>query len=291
MAGPGSRNGTSRGGRNGNQSGGNEGRGSAGGSNDRNDKSMQGRGGQNDVAGRSSPTGDSADNGSHTGRTDDRRLTNPFAASRQADAIAGLVSEDARRHDSFDHARRSMTVDEKREAADVATDHNNDTVNKVFDGAGLIGSLVAGPVAAPVASLTKSLFNAKTKSDMMESLGEEQGPADVASDTARGFVPGLLGSMISPLGAEVGFKAAGPAGALLASKTLSSGVTEGLASHMTPENMTGAPQDPNDTSNGEQSANPISPEASAPTERAKTAFGYAPVDVNRYSAGLINAKV
>lgn len=267
---------------------GGNGNGATGGGN----KSMNGRGGQNDVNGAASPTGDSADNGSHTGRNDDRTRTNPMAAARHADTMAGLVNEDARRHESFDRARHSFTATEEHSIADTATAHVNKGVNAGYDAASLLASSTLSPAAGLAVQGVKSYHNAKTKAGMMEALGETQTAGDVASETARGFVPGLIASLAAPAGAMLGGSMAGQYGAMVGSKVAKTGIKTGLETAMSPENMANStPNEVADKTDGGTPSNVATTTTPAtPVERAKSAFGFASIDTNDYSSGLINAK-
>lgn len=294
MAGPGSRNGSNRGGRDGNKSGG---KGSGAGGNDRNGKSMQGRGGQADVAGRNTATGDSADNGSHRGREDSAttRARNAFAANRVMDATTHLsdpkqATPSSRR--SFDHARQAMSLDDKQAVASSVTDHVNRNINKAFDVATPLSSFLSP--AAPVATqLAKSSYNANTYDDMMTEMGAPLSTADVVNKTAEGFVPGLLASAVAPVGAQLGYKTGGILGAYAGGSLAKKGVKEGLEHQMAQGGTT--PEDTLDrSSDSQQRTTPTQVASQTPTNsinNAKSAFGYAKVDVDKYRNGLANVKV
>lgn len=294
MAGPSSRNGTSRGGRNGNQSG-SRGNGATGGGGNRNNKSMQGRGGQADVAGRNTSNGDSADS-----RQSDasRRARNAFAANRTMDAttssmgmLNGDEASDAARRD-FDHARRSLTEDDRASIAENVTKHSNSTSDKVFGALGLVSTALS-PAGPAVTQLAKSAYNADTYADVMDHLGAPMSTADKVNKTAQGFVPGFIGSQLAPVGAQLGYGVGGLVGANLGARTVKEGVKLGLESAMTDKSMSTPSGTPDRSNNGQTNqavaANPATSANSV--ANAKQAFGYAKIDTDRYSSGLANVKV
>jgi hypothetical protein len=265
----------------------------------------KGKGGQKDVGGQNSPTGDSADNGRRTeGRQTDeqRRHTNPFAANRQMDATVSLshpdqMTESSRR--SFDHARQAMTYNDKQTAARESRTSTQNAINLGFDIAKPASALLS-PAAPLAVQAVQDTYNANIYSDNMETLGVPQSTADTVNEFGRSFVPSTIASLASPIGAKLGFGVVGqPVGALLGSKAVSTATDIGLTDAIDTayENnrlgIGGPQQQVADNGLGGKDkqttapSTPSVPDTGTSLEKANAAFGVAQVNMNNYSKGLI----
>lgn len=126
---------------------------------------------------------------------------------------------------------RSSNMAKDERAARSAVNRQNSTFNSLLDAASMPAALL-GPVAPSLIQGYKSYANASDLSSMLDSMGVPTESGFKANETARGFLPGVIGRIASPIGANIGAGILGAGGALLGSKAASYGASRGMASAM-----------------------------------------------------------
>lgn len=194
---------------------------------------------------------------------------------------------------TFSKARDTLSTAEKHAVADNHARNDTSTVNGLATAAGML----AGPIGTTAAALGTSMNTAHSKVNAMENLGVPQSAVDFGMETVRGLAPGYASSVTAPVGARLGGMLAGAPGAVVGGIATAAGTKAAVDHAMNPANSPSA-SGSRSTSASNGSAGTSIASARTSMAPAKTtaaiqtpSFGVGEIDTQKYSSGLLTARI
>ena len=226
--------------------------------------------------------------------------TNAFAANRTLDAYSGIAHSDSVTESSqkdFDHAAGAMTTAEKHNAVDMGVDTANKGARQAASAVSMASGLLGAPAVGAAVDVGMAAYDGYSRTKAMESLGVPQNAVDVGLETARGLAPGMVASKTAPVGANIGASIAGVPGAVVGGIATAAGTTAAVDHAMNPANSpSSSGSRSTSASNGSAGTSIASARTSMAPPKTTAAiqtpsFGVGKIDTQKYSSGLLTARI